>query len=130
MLSYSTDGSAESELVEGVREAVGLARERRPDLKIDGEFQLDAAIRPDVAAKKVRRDSEVAGKANVLVVPNINVGNIGIKLIQNFAHADAYGPLLQGFRKVVCDCSRSAPVSELVGNVIMSCVRSQALKEG
>lgn len=130
MLSYSTDGSAESELVEGVREAVGLARERRPDLKIDGEFQLDAAIRPDVAAKKVRRDSEVAGRANVLVVPNINVGNIGIKLIQNFAHADAYGPLLQGFRKVVCDCSRSAPVSELVGNVIMSCVRSQALKEG
>ena len=129
-LSFSTDGSGAGTSVDRVREAIELARGRRADLAIDGEFQLDAAIRPDVAAKKVRRDSEVAGRANVLVVPNINVGNIGIKLIQNFAHADAYGPLLQGFRKVVCDCSRSAPVSELVGNVIMSCVRSQALKEG
>lgn len=129
MLSYSTDGSAESELVDKVRAAVEVAHARRPDLKIDGEFQLDAAIRPEVARKKVRRPSEVAGRANVLIVPNIDVGNIGIKLIQNFGHADAYGPLLQGFKKVVCDCSRSAPVSELVGNVIMSCVRAQALRE-
>ena len=129
MLSYSTDGSAESELVDKVRAAVEVAHARRPDLKIDGEFQLDAAIRPEVARKKVKRPSEVAGRANVLIVPNIDVGNIGIKLIQNFGHADAYGPLLQGFKKVVCDCSRSAPVSELVGNVIMSCVRAQALRE-
>ena len=129
MLSYSTDGSAEGELVDKVRAAVEVAHDRRPDLKIDGEFQLDSAIRPEIAAKKVHRESEVAGKANVLICPDINVGNIGVKLVQNFAHADAYGPMLQGFKKIVCDCSRSAPVSELVGNVVMSCVRSQALKE-
>ena len=128
MLSYSTDGSAEGPLVDKVRAAVEVAHTRRPDLKIDGEFQLDSAIRPEIAAKKVHRESEVAGKANVLVCPDINVGNIGVKLVQNFAHADAYGPMLQGFKKIVCDCSRSAPVSELVGNVVMSCVRSQALK--
>ena len=129
MLSYSTDGSAESPLVEKVRAAVKVAQERRPDLAIDGEFQLDSAINPDVASKKVRRESAVAGKANVIICPDINVGNIGVKLVQNFAHADAYGPFLQGFKKIVCDCSRSAPVSELVGNVVMSCVRAQALKE-
>ena len=129
MLSYSTDGSAEGPLVDKVREAVRIAQERRPDLAVDGEFQLDSAIRPEIAAKKVRRESAVAGKANVLVCPDINVGNIGVKLVQNFAHADAYGPMLQGFKKIVCDCSRSAPVSELVGNVVMSCVRAQALKE-
>ena len=129
MLSYSTDGSAEGPLVEKVRAAVAIAQERRPDLAIDGEFQLDSAINPAVASKKVRRESAVAGKANVIICPDINVGNIGVKLVQNFAHADAYGPFLQGFKKIVCDCSRSAPVSELVGNVVMSCVRAQALKE-
>ncbi len=128
MLSYSTDGSAEGPLVEKVRAAVAIAQERRPDLAIDGEFQLDSAINPAVASKKVRRESAVAGKANVIICPDINVGNIGVKLVQNFAHADAYGPFLQGFKKIVCDCSRSAPVSELVGNVVMSCVRAQALK--
>ncbi len=125
-LSYSTDGSAESSLVDKVREALKIAQEKRPDLKIDGEFQLDAAINPKVAAKKVGRASEVAGKANIIIWPDINVGNIGVKLVQNFAGADAYGPLLQGFKKVVCDCSRSAPVSELVGNIAMAAVRAQS----
>ena len=129
MLSYSTDGSAESPMVDKVREAVKVAQERRPDLAIDGEFQLDSAIVPAVAAKKVSRPSAVAGKANAIICPDINVGYIGVTLVQNFAHADAYGPFLQGFKKIVCDCSRSAPVSELVGNVVMSCVRAQALKE-
>ena len=129
MLSYSTDGSAEGPLVDKVRAAVEVARTRRPDLAIDGEFQLDSAIVPAIAEKKVRRESAVAGRANVIICPDINVGNIGVKLVQNFAHADAYGPFLQGFKKIVCDCSRSAPVSELVGNVVMSCVRAQALKE-
>jgi phosphate acetyltransferase len=129
MLSFSTDGSGEGELVEKVRDAVAAAHELAPGLKVDGEFQLDAAIRPDVAAKKVHRPSEVAGRANVIVWPDINVGNIGVKLVQNFAHANAYGPFLQGFSKIVCDCSRSAPVSEIVGNVVMSCVRAQALEE-
>ena len=129
MLSYSTDGSAESSLVDKVRAGLKIAREKRPDLLIDGEFQLDAAIDPRVAAKKVRRDSAVAGRANVLIWPDLNVGNIGVKLVQNFAGADAYGPLLQGFRKIVCDCSRSAPVSELVGNIAMAAVRAQNQKK-
>ena len=125
MLSYSTDGSAESEMVNKVREALSIAKELQPDLKIDGEFQLDSAIDPAVAAKKVRRESTVAGKANILIWPDLNVGNIGVKLVQQFAHADAYGPLLQGFKKIDCDCSRSAPVSELVGNIVMAAVRAQ-----
>ena len=127
LLSHSTDGSMDNALVDKVREARDIAQAARPDLKIDGEFQFDAAVRPDVAAKKVRRESEVAGRANLLIWPDINVGNIGVKIIQNLTGADAYGPMLQGFKKIVCDCSRSAPVSEIVGNVVMSCVRAQAL---
>lgn len=128
LLSYSTCGSGSSELVDKVTEAVKIANERRPDLAIDGEFQLDSAISPAVAAKKVKRESAVAGKANIIIWPDINVGNIGVKLVQQFAHADAYGPMLQGFAKIVCDCSRGAPVSELVGNIAMSCVRAQENK--
>ena len=127
LLSYSTDGSAEGPLVDKVLEAKRIANERRPDLKIDGEFQSDSAVRPAVAAKKVRRESDVAGKANIIIWPDLNVGNVGVKLVQTFGKADAYGPMLQGFAKVVCDCSRSAPVSEIVGNVAMSCVRAQAV---
>ncbi len=127
LLSHSTDGSMDNELVDKVREARDIAQASRPDLKIDGEFQFDAAINPAVAAKKVRHDSEVAGRANLLIWPDINVGNIGVKIIQNLTGADAYGPMLQGFKKIVCDCSRSAPVSEIVGNVVMSCVRAQAM---
>lgn len=128
MLSYSTDGSGQGELVDKVKTAVKIANERRPDLKIDGEFQLDSAIVPAVAAKKVKRPSEVAGKANILIFPDLNAGNVGVKLIQQFGQADAYGPLLQGFRKVCSDCSRSAPVSELVGNILFSVVRAGDLK--
>lgn len=128
LLSHSTDGSMDNELVDKVRAARDIARERRPDLRIDGEFQFDAAVRPDVAAKKVHHESEVAGRANLLIWPDINVGNIGVKIIQNLTGADAYGPMLQGFKKIVCDCSRSAPVSEIVGNVVMSCVRAQAME--
>ena len=128
MLSYSTDGSAESEMVDKVRKALAIAKAKRPDRKIDGEFQLDAAIDPVIAAKKVKHDSDVAGRANVIIWPDLNAGNIGVKLVQNFAHADAYGPLLQGFHKIVCDCSRSAPVSELVGNIAMAAVRAQNAK--
>ncbi len=129
LLSHSTDGSMDNELVDKVRAARDIANERRPDLKIDGEFQFDSAINPKVAAKKVRRESEVAGRANLLIWPDINVGNIGVKIIQNLTGANAYGPMIQGFKKIVCDCSRSAPVDEIVGNVVMSCVRAQALKE-
>ena len=124
MLSFSTDGSMEHAKVDIVRNAVKLANEQRPDLLIDGEFQLDSAINPKVAAKKVKRESAVAGKANIIIWPDLNVGNIGVKLVQQFTGAEAYGPVLQGFKKVVSDCSRSAPVAELVGNIAISVVRA------
>ncbi len=128
LLSYSTDGSGQGDLVDKVKLAVKIANERRPDLKIDGEFQLDTAIVKEVAKKKIKRPSEVAGEANILIFPDLNAGNIGVKLIQQFGGADAYGPLLQGFRKICCDCSRGAPVSELVGNILFSVVRAGELE--
>ena len=128
MLSYSTCGSSEGELVEKVVKATKIANDRRPDLKIDGEFQLDSAINPVVARKKVKKESFVAGKANIIIWPDLNVGNIGVKLVQEFAKANAYGPMLQGFKKIVCDCSRGASVSDMVGNIAMSCVRARGVK--
>ena len=128
MVCYSTLGSGQGELVDKVKNALAIANEKRPDLKIDGEFQLDSAIVPAVAAKKVKRPSEVAGKANVVIWPDLNVGNIAVKLIQQFGHADAYGPMLQGFNSIVCDCSRGAPVSEIKGNIVISAVRAAGEK--
>lgn len=129
MISYSTLGSGQGELIDKVVEALSIAKEKRPELKIDGEFQLDAAINPEVAKKKVTRESDVAGKANVLIWPDLNVGNTSVKLIQTFGHANAYGPMLQGFNKVVCDCSRGAPVSEIKGNIVISAVRAAGIKK-
>ena len=128
MVSYSTLGSGQGELIDKVVEAVKIAKEQRPDLAIDGEFQFDAAISPAVAAKKVGRESKVAGKANVVIWPDLNVGNVAVKLIQQFGHANAYGPMLQGFNKVVCDCSRGAPVSEIKGNIVISAVRAAGMR--
>lgn len=124
LLSYSTCGSSSGELVDKVCSAVKIANERRPDLKIDGEFQLDSAVDSEIALKKVTRESTVAGKANILIFPDLNAGNIGVKLMQKFGGALAYGPLLQGFKKVCCDCSRGAPVEEMVGNIAISVVRA------
>ena len=124
MLAFSTDGSAEDPSIDVIREGVRIAQERRPDLKIDGEFQLDTAINPVSASRKLTRPSEVAGKANVLIFPNLHAGNIGVKLIQTFGHADAYGPIIQGFAKPISDFSRSAPVSEMMGNILMLLVRA------
>lgn len=129
MVSYSTLGSGQGELIDKVVEGVRIANELRPDLAIDGEFQFDSAISPAVAAKKVNRESKVAGKANVIIWPDLNVGNVAVKLIQQFGKADAYGPMLQGFNKVVCDCSRGAPVSEIKGNIVISAVRAAGSKE-
>ncbi len=129
MVCYSTLGSGQGELIDKVVNALHIAQEKRPDLAIDGEFQFDAAVKPEVAAKKVKRESKVAGKANVVIWPDLNVGNIGVKLIQTFGKADAYGPMLQGFNKIVCDCSRGAPVSEIKGNIIISAVRAASLKK-
>lgn len=128
LLAFSTCGSAEHETIDVVRDAVERVHELRPDIKCDGEFQLDSAIIPAVAARKVPRASEVAGRANVLVFPNLHAGNIGVKLIQTFGHANAYGPVLQGFAQPVCDFSRSAPVEEMLGNVAMLVIRAAAQK--
>lgn len=119
LLSFSTKGSTEHAQVDKVRAALAICRERRPELKIDGEFQLDSAIVPKVAAKKVKEPSDVAGQANIIIYPNLSAGNIGVKLVQIFGNANAYGPMLQGFAKSIGDFSRSAPVDEMVGNMAM-----------
>jgi phosphate acetyltransferase len=119
LLSFSTKGSAEHVQVDKVRNALAIVRERQPELKIDGEFQLDSAIVPKVAARKVKEPSEVAGRANIIIYPNLSAGNIGVKLVQIFGNANAYGPMLQGFAKSIGDFSRSAPVDEMVGNMAM-----------
>ena len=126
LLSFSTKGSANHETIDVVRDAVAKVHELRPDIKCDGELQLDSAIIPSVAAHKVKGESEVAGKANVLIFPNLHAGNIGVKMVQIFGHANAYGPILQGFAKPVCDFSRSAPTEEMLGNVSMLVIRAAA----
>jgi len=125
MLSFSTKGSMSHPRVDKVLQALEIARKRRPDLLIDGEFQLDTAISPAVAAKKVKERSAVAGRANILIFPDLDAGNIGIKLVQNFAKASSCGPLLQGFRKPVSDLSRSAPVEDIVAVVSMLSICAQ-----
>lgn len=124
MLSYSTKGSAKSELTEKVINATRLAYEKAPDIDIDGELQLDAAIIPEVALLKAP-ESKVAGKANILVFPDLNAGNIGYKLTQRLAHAEAYGPLCQGLARPVNDLSRGCSVDDIVGVVAITCVQAQ-----
>lgn len=118
-LSFSTDGSGRSASVEKVKAALARTKEVRPDIKADGEFQLDAAIDPDVAAAKIKRPSDVAGKANILIFPDLNSANIGIKLCQKFAGSLGVGHTLSGFKKPVADSSRGATVEEMVGDIAM-----------
>ena len=125
LLSFSTKGSASHENVDKVIKALEIVHQRRPDLLVDGELQLDSAIVPEVAARKVKGDSPVAGKANILIFPDLNAGNIGVKLVQRFAKAVAYGPSLQGFARPVSDLSRGAPVEEIVGAATIVAVRAQ-----
>jgi len=126
MLSFSTKGSAGHKLTDKVVEATKLAKETAPDLSIDGEFQLDAAIVPSVAERKVKDGSDVAGKANILIFPDLNAGNIGYKMTQYLAKAAAYGPLLQGFKVPVNDLSRGASVEDIVGVMAFTTVQAQA----
>ncbi len=125
MLSYSTYGSATSPLTEKVIEATKLLKEKAPDLICDGELQLDAAIIPEIAASKAP-GSPVAGQANTLIFPDLDAGNIGYKLVQRLAKAEAYGPLCQGIAKPVNDLSRGCSSDDIVGVIAITAVQAQS----
>lgn len=124
ILSYSTKGSAGGDSADKSREATRLANENHPEVEVDGELQLDAALIKEVAALKAP-ESTVAGNANVLVFPDLAAGNIGYKLVQRLAKAEAYGPILQGIAKPVNDLSRGCSADDIVGVVAITAVQAQ-----
>ena len=126
MLSYSTYGSAHSELTEKVIEGTKLLKKKMPDLICDGELQLDAAIVPEIAASKAP-GSPVKGEANTLIFPNLDAGNIGYKLVQRLAKAEAYGPLCQGIARPVNDLSRGCNSDDIVGVVAITAVQAASM---
>ena len=127
MLSHSTKGSARNDDANKVARAVEIAHELDPSLELDGELQLDAAIVPSVGESKAP-GSRVAGHANVLVFPDLDAGNIGYKLVQRLAKAEAYGPITQGLAAPVNDLSRGCSADDIVGVAAITCVQAQALK--
>ena len=125
MLSYSTYGSAKSELTEKVIEATKLVKQKDKNIEVDGELQLDSAIIPDVAKSKAP-GSPIEGKANTLIFPDLNAGNIGYKLVQRLAKAEAYGPLCQGLAKPVNDLSRGCSSKDIAGVIAITAVQAQS----
>jgi phosphate acetyltransferase len=126
MLSFSTRGSASHPMVDKVVEATALARRKAPDLLIEGEIQADAALVEAVARRKMGSESLVAGRANILIFPDLNAANISAKLVQQLAGANGYGPVLQGFARPVSDLSRGATAEDVVGAALMVAVRAAA----
>lgn len=126
LLSFSTRGSAKDETVRTIRQAVEMLKQRAPGLKVDGEIQADAALDPRIAERKIAHNtSSVAGRANVLIFPDLNAGNIAYKLTQRLARADTIGPILQGLRGVLNDLSRGCSVDDIVKNVLVTSVQAQ-----
>ena len=124
MLSYSTYGSAHSPLTDKVVEATQILKEKNPDFIFDGELQLDAAIIPEIAERKAK-GSPLEGKANVLIFPDLDAGNIGYKLVQRLGKAEAYGPLCQGIAKPVNDLSRGCSAEDITGVIAITAVQAQ-----
>ena len=128
LLSYSTMGSAKHDDVTKVQEATRIAKEEYPELMLDGEMQLDAAIVPSVGSSKAP-GSSVAGKANTLIFPNLDAGNIGYKLVQRLGGAEAIGPVSQGFAAPINDLSRGCSIEDIVSLVAITAVQAQGMKE-